>query len=201
MLAVAESQMTRLLEVRDVLTFSFDFELLEEPIASEEYATPSPWVPAFRVPNASAQIVGRDATGGVYVSCLLPGPRQTYLHIDTQGHAALLGSDLEHALALLIALPYWHQLLLEAPSEDLEALRDLAAHLEREVCDDLPDLQAARAYLHDFLQLPALSDPVKYLHALSVEREAVTVLSPHGWRYTSPLSSAKSQRFASIPPA
>lgn len=189
MVALPEPLLRRLLEVREVLMFSFDFELLESPLGSEAYATPSPWLPAFLVPGAESAVIGRDATGGVYVSCeSARGGRSCCLHIDTRGHAVPLGEDLEQALALVLALPYWHQLLSECPSGELQAMYAAAERLEHEVCDDLPALPAARDDLRSFLQLPALADPVRRLHELAViQREPVTVLSPHGWRYESPI--------------
>lgn len=181
---------SRLAEVRDVLMFSFDFELLAEPLDAEAYATPHPWVPAFVVPGASTTIVGRDAMGGVYACCeLAEAPASYCFHLDTRGHVVPLGEDLEHALALLVALPYWHAMLLECASGDLECLRETAARLEQEVCDELPDLPRAREYLRSFLQLPDVTDPVRRLHELaSAHSDRLTILSPHGWRYESPLA-------------
>ncbi|HET9953418.1 MAG TPA: hypothetical protein VFQ61_02880 [Polyangiaceae bacterium] len=180
---------SRLREVREVLMFTFDFELLEQPLDSGAYLSPAPWVPAFVVPNADALVIGRDATGGVYVACDFPESHTGYcLHLDTRGHAVNLGADLEHALALILALPYWDQLLLESPSGNVDELRALALELEREVCDDLPALPRARADLQSFLELPTLDDPVGRLHRLALT-PTVQVLNPHGWIYASPLAS------------
>jgi hypothetical protein len=184
---VAESLLTRLLEVREVLMFSFDFEVMEQPLDVEAYTTPSPWVPAFTLPGASAAVMGRDAMGGVYVTCDFSAAHSACcLHLDTQGHVVLLGESLEEAVALVVALPYWHELLLGSPSVTLPALRERAAHLEQEVCDDLPALREARDYLREFLSLPPLVDPLARLHELTTQTESLTVLSPHGWRYESP---------------
>jgi hypothetical protein len=192
MVALPEPLLSRLREVREVLMFTFDFEMLEQPLDSEAYATPSPWLPAFIVPGASTAIVGRDATGGVYVCCEFSHEHTRCLHIDTRGHAVPLGENVEQALALLVALPYWHQLLIECPSGKLDVKRELAGRLEQEVCDDLPALPPARNDLQRFLELPMLADPIRRLHELTVApTEPVTVLSPHGWRYESPVAAAR----------
>jgi hypothetical protein len=189
MRALAKPWLSRLLDVREVLMFSFDFELLEPPLNADAYASPSPWLPAFSIANATSSIVGRDATGGVYVTCELPHGRPLCLHIDTTGQVAPLGERLIDALAILVALPYWHQLFADCPSGDLQAMRALAEELEREVCEDLPALPAAREELRGFLELPALADPVQRLHELASERgNEVAVLSPHGWRYVAPMT-------------
>ena len=68
-------------------------------------------------------------------------------------------------------------------------MRAMAVELERRVAEDLPALPDAREYLRRFLALPVLDDPVLRLHELSsAEMQGVTLLSPHGWRYESPMS-------------
>jgi hypothetical protein len=183
----SEAFWSRVLEVWDVLAFTFDFEVFERAIGSEAYQTPAPWQPAFVVPDAAVSVIGRDATGGVYIVCER-GRSSSCLHIDTRGNAVCLGEDVRQALALIVALPYWPELLASCPSGELSALRELAPLLEQQACDDLPALPAARQELSEFLELPPLGDPVRRLHELAVERPMpVSVWSPHGWRYESPL--------------
>lgn len=192
MVHVPEPLFSRLLDVREVLMFSFDLELLEQPVDAREYATPAPWLPAFTVPGADAAVVGRDAMGGLYVTCEYAVPRATRcLHLDTAGHVVLLGEGLQEAVTLVISVPYWRELVSRGPASNLEAMRTAAAELEREVFDDLPALPEARDYLQALLALPPLrSDPVARLHELNQRGNGVTVLSPHGWRYESPLATA-----------
>jgi len=187
MVHVPELLFSRLLEVREVLMFSFDFELLEHPLDPAEYTTPSPWLPAFTLPGASATVVGRDAMGGVYLTCEFASVgSRCCLHLDTRGHVVLLGETLQDAVSLLVALPYWRELLVESSSAGLDAMRAHAFRLEREVCEDLPALPEARVYLQHFLGFPALADPLGRLDELMARTDSVTVLSPHGWRYESP---------------
>ena len=184
---------SRLLEVRDVLAFTFDFEVFERALGSEAYATPSPWLPAFIVPGASVSVVGREGTGGVYAWCER-GQERCCLHIDGRGNAVCIGNELEQAVALLVALPYWPELLAQCPSGELCALRELAPRLEQEASEDLPALPAARQELRAFLQLPELPDPILRLYELAVQQApVVTVWSPHGWRYESPIVRGRSR--------
>jgi hypothetical protein len=106
------------------------------------------------------------------------------MHVGTRGHAVCLGDDVPQALALVVELPYWPELLEQCPSGELAALRELTPGLEHEARENLYELPAARQELRSFLELPELFDPVRRLHALAVERTPpVTVWSPHGWRY------------------
>jgi hypothetical protein len=191
MSALPEPFWSRLLEVRDVLAFTFDFEVFERALGSEAYATPSPWLPAFIVPGALVSVVGREGTGGVYAWCER-GQERCCLHIDARGNVVCIGHELEQAVALLVALPYWPELLAQCPSGELCALRELAPRLEQEACEDLPALPAARQELQAFLQLPELPDPILRLYELAVQQApVVTVWSPHGWRYESPIVSGR----------
>ena len=183
-----------MLEVRDVLAYTFDVLLFDAALGSEAYASPAPWLPSFVVPGAAVSVLGRDGTGGVYVYCEVA--RATCcMHIDTRGNAVYLGEDVERAVALLVALPYWPELLAECASGGLSSLREVAARLESEACADVPALPEARRELQEFLELPPLKDPVRRLYELAVEREPpVSVWSPHGWRYESP--GVRSERHA-----
>jgi hypothetical protein len=181
---------SRLLEVRDVLAYSFDFEVFQHALGSDAYASPAPWLPSFVVPGATVSVVGRDGVGGVYVCCER-GSTRCCLHIDTRGHAVWLGDDLEQALTLLIALPYWPELLAQCPSGELSALREQAQRLEQEACEDFRALPAARQELRGFLDMPELPDPIGRLHQLAIEQSPpLAVWSPHGWQYASPSRGA-----------
>jgi hypothetical protein len=167
--------------------FTFDLEVFERALGSEAYATPAPWLPAFEVPDATVAVVGKGATGGVYLDCE-QGQNRYCLHVDIRGTAVCIGDDVPQALALVVALPYWPELLAECPSGELSALRAVAQRLEQDACADLPALPAARQEVRSLLQLPELADPVLCLHERAVRQSLpLTVLSPHGWRYESPI--------------
>lgn len=188
MVTDADDFRERLWEVREVLMFSFDFELLATPLTPAAYATPHPWLPAFDVPGSDYSIVARDAMGGVYARCNLTGTAQTrFVHVDTMGYAVPLGGTLEQLVSLILALPYWRELLARTDQATPEAMRQVAAGLEQEVAEDLPQLRAARDDLLQHLDLPELDDPVTILHDVAVASEpALAVVSPHGWAYERP---------------
>jgi hypothetical protein len=180
---------SRLLEVRDVLVFSFDFEVFERPLGLEAYATDSPWLPAFVVPDTTVSVLGRNGMGAVYTWCQRD-QMQCCLHIDRRGTVVHLGRDLQQVVALVVALPYWPELLAECSAGELSSLRELARRLEQESCDDLYALPAARQELQSFLELPELADPVRHLYEVATAGPALTVWSPHGWRYESPFAGS-----------
>lgn len=185
MVALDESLHQRLLEVREVLMYSFDFELLAEPLHPDTFRSPSRWLPAFHVVDADWVAVGRDAIGGVFVLCELPQSRQCCLHVDTQGHAVVVGRTLCEAVTLIVFLPYWRE-LLTGSAGDLTTMHHVAAAQEAEIALDFPQIPAARVELLNSIPLERLVDPVARLHEVAVRvPPPVAVMSPHGWQYQS----------------
>ena len=185
MVALDEPLYQRLLEVREVLMYSFDFEVLAEPLDPETFGSPSRWLPAFRVVDADWVAIGRDAMGGVFVLCELAKGRQCCLHVDTQGHAVVVGRTLHEAVTLIVLLPYWRE-LLTASAGDLTTMHRVAAAQEQEIALDFPQIPAARADLVTSVQLERVVDPVARLHEVAVRvPPPVAVMSPHGWQYQS----------------
>ena len=109
------------------------------------------------------------------------------LYIDPRGTVVYLGDDLREVLALVIALPYWPEVLSQCAGGELSSMREVARRLELEACDEVYALPAARQEQQDFLELPRLQDPVLRLHELALQEPPVIVSSPHGWRYQSPI--------------
>lgn len=185
----------RVLEVSDVLVYSFDFEVIERPLGVDAYATAAPWLPAFVVPGATVSVIARNGMGAVYAWCESEAT-QCCLHIDPRGTVVRVGDDLQQLIALVVALPYWPELLAQYPellsqrsspgaAGELSALREVARRLEQEMCEEFPQLPAARQELQSFLQLTPIADPIARLYELAFREPPVTVWSPHGWRYES----------------
>ena len=185
MVDLDESLHSRLLEVREVLMYSFDFEVLVEPLPPEVFGSPSRWLPAFSVVDADWIAVARDAIGGVFVVCEREGGRQCCLHVDTQGHAVVVGKTLAEAVTLVILLPYWRELLTDSAG-DLTTMQRVAEEQEQTIALDFPAIPAARADLLTTLRLERWTNPVARLYDLAVRSPApVSVMSPHGWQYQS----------------
>jgi len=191
MVALDEPLHQRLLEAREVLMYSFDFEVLVEPLSPDTFRAPSRWLPAFLVVDADWVAIARDAMGGVFVLCeltqSLQGPQglQCCLHVDTQGHAVPVGRTLREAVTLIVLLPYWRE-LLTASAGDLTTMHRVAAEQEAEIALDFPQIPAARADLLTSVQLDRVVDPVARLHEVAVKGPPpVAVMSPHGWQYQS----------------
>lgn len=171
-----------LFEVADVLCFSFDLE-------PHELSSPPDW---FRVADAECKTFASDATGGVYaITTLKPdGPRYG-IHADPRGKTAVLGSSIQETVAMVIALPYWRDMLKLANSGQLAHLRELAETLEAEVQDDIPAIDDARRELWKLLPIATPKDAVRRLYELNLASPPkLVVLGADGWQYT-PVATAR----------
>src|SRR5690606_29209059 len=153
----------------DVLMYAFDLEPLAASALPEH----------IRVLDVDARVFACDATGGVYLECQ-NSPKRV-IHVDARGYAHVLAESMHEALALIVALPYWREILTEPWGQELSAMRETAARLESEVCDDIPTLPAAREYLRRELRLPPVDDPVAALRRSAVsEPPNITIVGADG---------------------
>jgi hypothetical protein len=151
-------------EVEDRLGETFDLEFdidPEEPL----------WFSVDGV-EAIRQFAG-DGSGGVFAQ--LAGTR--VLYVSSEGAAGILAADLDEFIKLLVACPYWQDILKFSAGGNLDEMCRAAAFFEAARADD-EELQEARALLKSQLGLTEPSDPVGALHrAVSSE---VIVRGPHG---------------------
>ena len=136
-------------EVLDRLTWTFDLHFVTEvPL----------W---FSVDGAKAiGRIARDGTGGVFA--LVPGSPRV-LYVSSEGAAGIVAADLDEFIALIVACPYWRDILHYSGSGNLDEMRRAAAAQEAGAADD-EELEEARALLKSELRLTEPADPVGALH-------------------------------------
>jgi hypothetical protein len=104
--------------------------------------------------------IARNGAGGVFA--LVSGSRRV-VYISSEGAAGVVATDLDEFIALVMACPYWHDLLAFSGSGNLDEMRRAATVLELGTVDD-DELDEARALLKSELELAELADPVGSLH-------------------------------------
>lgn len=159
-------------EVREILAWPFDFEL---PPADAK----TDW---FEIrPHAEKSAVARDGTGGLF---LLYGTEQYLLHITSEGTAGVIARDLTDAIRLIVAHPYWRDLLKFSAGGKLAEMRRVLPYLERELREDEPDIEGYRSLLKERLRLGETDDAIASLHhAVSVLSIGITVVAPDGTEF------------------
>ena len=116
------------------------------------------------------EIVAQRSTGCVYA---LTGAQRHVLLATSEGQAGIMAANLQECLELVIAHPYWQDVLRVGKgdlSEMRQVLRDRIEQFEEEALDDNPEIEELRPLLRAQLGLAEPRDPLKLLH------HAVTVL-------------------------
>lgn len=148
-------------EIRDML-WPFDFAVVD----NREYGTA--WFDT--APLEPFEIVAQRSSGCVYA---LTGPQRQVLLVTSEGQAGIVAASLQECLELVVAHPYWQDVLSRAKG-DLEVMRQIfrddIGDLEDGALSDNPEIEEFRPLLRARLGLVDPSDPAKLLH------HAITVL-------------------------
>jgi hypothetical protein len=115
----------------------------------------------FSVDGAEAvRRIARDSTGSVF-ALVSSSPR--VLYVSSEGAAGIVAADLDAFLGLVMACPYWRDLLKFSGSGKLDEMRRAATVLDMGTVDD-EELDEARALLKSEFAVAEPADPVGALH-------------------------------------
>ncbi len=151
---------------------SFDFEV-QDPDHDAVWFDTAPLQPF--------EVVAAKGSGCVYA---LTGVRRHVLFVSSEGQAGIIAEDLGQCLELVIAYPYWMDLLRRSEG-DREVLRrvfrDDLDDLEEGALDDNPEIDEFRPLLRKQLGLGKAREPAQRLyHAITVLGAGVIVRAPDG---------------------
>ncbi|MGY4431551.1 hypothetical protein ACVWWO_004028 [Bradyrhizobium sp. F1.13.1] len=107
----------------------------------------------------SPRQIGSDGSGGAFV--LLPS--QNVLYVSSDGRAGIIAKSFEAFVKLVVAHPYWLDILKFSAGGDLHEMRRAADALEATL-DDEDDVNEAREQIRGGLDLPEANDPVGALY-------------------------------------
>lgn len=112
--------------------------------------------------------IGSDGSGGAFV--LLPS--QDVLYVSSEGRAGIIADSFEAFVQLVVACPYWLDILKFSAGGDLAEMRRAADALEATL-DDEDDINEAREAIRDGLDLPEADDPVGALYDAVAASDAI----------------------------
>jgi len=116
----------------------------------------------------SPRQIGSDGSGGAFV--LLPS--QNVLYVSSEGRAGIIAESFEAFIQLVIARPYWLDILKFSAGGDLAEMRRAADALEATL-DDGDDINEAREEVRGALELPDAGDPVGALYEAVAASDAI----------------------------
>jgi hypothetical protein len=153
-------------ELVERLAWDFDLRI--------DIAPPEPaW---FTIEGVSdLELIGSEGAGGSFAR--LPDAR--ILYVSSEGRAGTIASDLDAFLQLIIAHPYWKDLLKFSCGGKVAEMRRAADALEAMTLEEEEDLAEAREYVRSELILPMPEDAVGALHQV-VSTSRLVVRSPDG---------------------
>lgn len=148
-------------DLRDML-WPFDFEVTDNAQFGPVWFETADLVPF--------EVVAQRSSGCVYA---LVGPERHVLLATSEGQAGIIAANLKECLELVIAHPYWQDVVSRAAG-DIEQMRrifrDGVKDFETDMLDDNPEIADFRPRLRKRLGLDIPRDPAGRLH------NAITVL-------------------------
>lgn len=132
----------------------------------------TPW---FTIDNVGQpRQIGRDGTGGAIALM----PSQSVLYVSADGRAGIVAVTFEAFIQLVVAHPYWRDILKFSAGGDLQEMRRAAEWLEA-AQDDEDEVNEARETICRGLDLREANDPVAALYEAVASSDAV-VRAPDG---------------------
>jgi hypothetical protein len=112
--------------------------------------------------------VGSDGLGGAFV--LLPS--ENLLYVSSEGRTGIIAATFEAFVQLVVACPYWLDILKFSAGGDLAQMRRAAVALEATL-DDEDEINEARDDIRAALDLAGPDDPVGALYEAVAASDAV----------------------------
>jgi len=160
----------------DLDLFEFQFDLMR---ASGDYS----WIRLD--PPSNFEVLAGEASGDVYLSYGPGAPeRRPVLYVTSEGAAGKIGDNLAECLTILLALPYWHDLLKFSGRGNLAEMRKTAQIIERRRGTELNLYEEPRRRLQIALGLTQIADPVAALHKAIASTDCA-VVAAGGSKYES----------------
>lgn len=114
------------------------------------------------------RLIGSDGSGGAFV--LLPS--LNVLYVSSEGRAGIIAASFEAFIQLVVARPYWLDILKFSAGGDLQEMRRAVDALEATL-EDEDDVNEAREEIRAALGLPEADDPVGALYEAVAASDAI----------------------------
>ena len=116
----------------------------------------------------SPRQIASDGSGGAFVLLL----SQNVLYVSSEGRAGIIADSFEAFVQLVVACPYWLDVLKFSAGGDLAEMRRAAIALEATL-DDEDEVNEAREEIRRGLDLPEPDDPVGALYEAVAASDAI----------------------------
>ncbi|MEU2079844.1 hypothetical protein [Streptomyces sp. NPDC013489] len=124
-----------------LLADSFEFNV------RRKMADESPWLSS----GLPLEGIAGDFTGGMFYLCGNVESSRPVVYASSEGDAGIIAADLREALALIIGLPYWRDVLKYSAGGDLSAMKLAADFLCRDMIANRPSIAAEKSWVAETL--------------------------------------------------
>ncbi|WP_198964197.1 hypothetical protein [Bradyrhizobium sp. Y36] len=116
----------------------------------------------------SPRQIGSDGSGGAFVLM----PQRNVLYVSSEGRAGIIAGTFEAFVQLVVARPYWLDILKFSGGGDLQEMRRAAEALEATL-DDEDEINETREEIRRSLDLGEADDPVVALYEAIAASDAI----------------------------
>lgn len=168
--------------VIDGLAQVYDFDIDR---AREDYS----WIRLS--PEHRFLVIAGESSGGAFLAYGDDDfDRMPILYVSSEGQAGKVASNLSEFLAIVVAVPYWQDLLKFSGGGDVAEMRRTAALIHENYAED-EVVTRAKTPIMKALAIQEISDPIKLLY-YNVDTTDCTVVAEDGWRYESLFNNFRS---------
>ncbi|MGX6444149.1 hypothetical protein ACWM35_13110 [Neobacillus sp. K501] len=168
-------------EIVDNLIEYYDFEVIEPNSDTEEFY--------FKI-DEKATILAQDASGGIFV---LIGSGEVeklpVIYIDSEGQAGKVGKSFNGFISIMLACPYWRDLLKFSGNGQISEMMKAQPFLEAEMVEDYPGIADIKGKVISQLLIEELFHTVETLYESMISQPQISVYSLEGDKYDSLFNS------------
>ncbi|GED16955.1 hypothetical protein [Aneurinibacillus migulanus] len=168
-------------EIKNILSNYYDFDIVEPNSHTEDF---------YFKANDKVTVVAQDGSGGVYA---LYGSGEDVdlpvVFISSEGEFGKVGRNFEEFIGIMIACPYWRDLLKFSGNGKLLEMLKSQPFLEDEVLEDFPGIDAAEKKLISLLNISVVPKPVEMLYESMFSEPQIVITSFEGEKFDSLFNS------------
>jgi len=163
--------------VQDILSWPFDFEVCKP------YLLSSDWPISL---SEELIVLAEDGCGGVFTILEnIEADLSPVIFLSSEGQAGKVSENFVEFLSVMVAIPYWRDLLKFSAGGELEEMKKAIPFLEAELLEDEPDILNKKKAVFKELQLRELSEPVQTLFSSVKSGLSIEIKASDGTPYDS----------------
>lgn len=141
--------------VQDILDWPFDFQVCEPYLLSRKWPV---------ILSEELVVLAEDGAGGAFTILeKIEADLSPVIYLSSEGQAGKVSNNLTEFLSLIIAIPYWRDLLKFSSNGILEEMKKAIQFLEVGLLKDEPDILNKKNFILNELNLVDLNEPVQVL--------------------------------------